>query len=268
MFRAVSLTVLITLGLMTGLAFLTNDPPSRLHPTIPAVMKLFDRVAFSGYQEVGPDGSGPLLRRWTEPLTVRLSGIPPGLTAEEWRQEVEQVIGLYDGLPGLTMSVQPPEPWPLGLAQPTTPDHSLSILTLPSDRLVPLFDSGAFERRDPNFPLRRVVDSLADPRNGCVLEGERTATPQHVALTLRGTVSAGARHDCLVEKISLALGFAIASSEGVTLFASGPTETRLNPLARMAMALVYDPSLRPGMRRDEALVVARAVLAAKGVPLE
>ena len=268
MFRAVLLTLVVTFAAMFGLAFLTNDPHSGSHPTIPAVMRLFDRMALSGYLEVGPENTGPELRRWVKPLRVRVVGVPQGVSPDDWLTEVKQVLGLYTGLPTLAITVDPPEAWPEGLQIPAVADDTLAILTLPSDRLVPIFDSGAYERTDPNNALARVVDALADPRNGCVLEGDRSAVLHRVTLTVRGTLGEGQRHTCLVEKLSLALGFSIAATEGSTIFAIEETESHLNAVARMAAALVYNPALKPGMTRDAALSAAKAVLVSKGVPAE
>lgn len=266
MVRAVLLTVVVTLVAMFGLAWFSVDPHQTTKPTTASVLGQFDTIGLSGYLEVGPEGHGPELRRWTGPVHVRLIGTPDGISADDWASEVAILTTAYGKLPGLGITVDPPQPWPQGLAIPPPADGAITIATLPSDRLIPLFDSGLFSRPDPTTFPNTVTQSLSDPMNGCVLEGDRMPVLHQETLWVRGTLSEGQRHDCVVEKLSLALGFAIAASAGDDIFSVEEGDSNLNPVPRMAMALVYDPALKPGMTRDQALAAAKTVLAAKGLP--
>lgn len=248
------------LVLMLGIAWFTADPTSREQPSVDQVAGLFDRIAFSGFGEQGPSGQGPVLRRWTQPVRIALIGQPQDeQAAAGWSDGVEALVSTWDTLRGVEASVVATAPYEPGsdALQAARDAANLVITTIPPDALADLVDSGALPRDAAN--------SLLDAREGCAVVGADAAVLANVSILLRGNLGEGRRNTCLGEGLAMAFGANIEAKNTADVFRVRPDGIRFHPLGRLAVELIYDPALTPGMPRAAALDAARRVLAERGL---
>lgn len=259
MFLRISLLVVGLFVAMFGGAYLLADPNRSEIPTRAEVLRLFDTVAFSGFGEEGPSGQGPILRRWTQTVRIGLIGAPEKIADEavSWTDGIETMAELYDGLKGLDVAVVSEIPY--SEAETSSLDANFRIVSIPRTEIVDLIDSGVLPPQ--------VVQALSG-REGCAVLGADAAVLADVTLFMRANLSVSQRNQCVGEGLATGLGFTIETKHAGNVFRVDPTGLRFHPLGRMAVALVYDPDLQPGMTRANALSAASAVLAEKGVPEE
>ncbi len=267
MFRNLVLLTVGVLGLMLVLAYVTTDTSQREEPSAEVVADLFDTVAFSGFGEKGPTGQGPYLRRWTQPVRIALVGEPKagedGVGERRtWEEGVEAMAELYDQLPNLDIAVVDAVPFALEGEEAERigalrGEANLMIWTVPEDGLQ------AFAERVELPP--EAASEVGSYRDGCAVVGATSPVLSMVSIVLRAELSAGKRNTCLGESLAMALGFNIEAKNSSNVFRERQGMLSFHPLGRMATALVYDPALRPGMPRAEALDAAMAVLKAKGL---
>lgn len=251
MLRNLLLTTFGVLVAMLVVAYITTDPTSQEQPKVAQVEHLFDTIAFSGFGEGGPDGTGPYLRRWTQPVHIVLVGKPDhDSDGTTWRDQVATLAKVYDALPNLDVSVTGEEPYHDDYGQ----DGVLQIVTIPLKGLDSL----------PEGLSPQTVGTLQNMRAGCVILGDDAAQLHKVTILISDAITTGHRTDCLGEKLALALGYNIETKFASDVFRVRDGVLSFHGLGRAAAALVYDPAMEPGMRRDVALSLAENVLKEKG----
>jgi pimeloyl-ACP methyl ester carboxylesterase len=251
MLRNILLLTFGSLALMLGLGYYTTDPSRLDKPAAAQVELLFDKIAFSGFGEGGPTGTGPYLRRWQEPVKIVLIGAPPenGDTVP-WADGVKSMAALYDRLRGLDVAVVDQ----VAYGEQPGEQGNLQIVTIPPDSMEQVMDS---------LPPKQA-GILGNARGGCLVLGSDAATLNTVTILIAGTASASGRATCLGESLATALGFTIEAKYTADVFRVGQGELRFHGLGLMAAELVYDPALHPGMPRDEARAVVAGLLKERG----
>lgn len=239
------------LALMLGIGYFSADPESREHPDADQVVLLFDQLAFSGFGEKGPTGTGPYLRRWTGPVQVEINGLPAedGDTVP-WPKAVEALAEMYDALPNLSVEVVAEHDYS---SEPAS-QGNLQIVTIPPEEMGPVLDS---------LPPK-LAGTLSNSRGGCVVMGADAATLTKVTILIAGGLSDSRRATCLGESLATALGFTIQAKHAPDVFRVRQDRLMFHGLGRTAAALIYDPALEPGMSRDKARAVVRDILEKKG----
>jgi hypothetical protein len=254
MFRNLLLLTFGILAAMLGLAYYTTNPDSQNNPPADKVLLLFDKIAFSGFGEAGPTGTGPFLRRWTGPVKIALVGAPPddGEDSDRvpWGQAVEAMAALYSQVKNLEVSVVAQGPYQ---AEPKA-EGNLQIVTIPAAEMETVMDS---------LPPK-LAGMLGNSRGGCVVLGADAAALNTVTILMAGTLSDSRRAACLGESLATALGFTIPEKYTSDVFNVRQGTLRFHGLGRIAASLVYDPALQPGMPRDQARALAASVLKEKG----
>jgi len=259
MLRNILLLSFGVLTLMLGIGYFSADPGSRETPSAADAKLLFDRLAFSGFAEEGPTGTGPYLRRWTEEVRIAVIGAPEDEGEVPWSDGVRSLADTFDTLRGLDVSVVADVPFSAdGLAPDSAAAAAnLKIVTVPVAALED-FIAGA------NLPGQAAA-ALRSGREGCAVAGADAAVLANVTLVLRDNLSAGRRQDCLGEGLAMALGFNIESKHAGDVFRVRPDGLHFHGLGRVAAELVYDPALKPGMTRPKALEVVPDLLAQRGL---
>lgn len=261
MLRNLLLLTFGTLFLMLGLAFFTTDTSQREEPTAAVVVDLFDRLAFQGFGEEGPTGQGPYLRRWTQPVRVAVIGGPEdGL--DRWAEGIEAMAEVYDVLPNLDIAVVGAAPFALDgeaaeEAAELRQSANLIVWMMAEDQIE---DFTVATTLPPE-----TAGNLASQRTGCGIAGAEAAVLSNVAIVMRQDLGQGRRRTCLGEQLAMALGFYLPEKVIPDVFRTRDNAIAFHPLGRMAASLAYDPALRPGMPRQEALAAAEDVLKSKGL---
>lgn len=253
MLRNLLLLTFGTLFLMLGIGYFTADPTQMEKPSQARTLQLFDQIAFSGYGEAGPTGTGPYLRRWQGPVRVALIGAPAKTDSTErpWNSAVGDLLAVYDALPGLDISIANEQPF----TRDIPPETSLAIITVPASAMDDLL---------PTLPPA-AANALTNKREGCAVLGAEAAVLNNVSILIADGLSASSRSACLGEKLATALGFTIDAKMAGDVFRVRQDGMMFHGLGRMAAALVYDPALQPGMGRDQARSVAADLLKSKGL---
>lgn len=259
MWRNILLLTFGTLFLMLGIGYFTTDPAKQEKPEKAQILLLFDQIAFSGYGEAGPTGTGPYLRRWETPVKVALLGAPSQPSSDgdkdkgerPWAKAVSDLLSLYDALPNLEVTLQSEQPF----SRDIPPEANLAIITVPDSALDDLL---------PTLPPK-IANALADKRQGCAVIGAEAAALNNVSILLADGLSTSRRSSCLGESLATALGFTIETKMAGNVFRVRQDGLSFHGLGRMAAALVYDPGLQPGMPRDQARSIAADLLTRKGL---
>ncbi|NKD86739.1 DUF2927 domain-containing protein [Haematospirillum sp. 15-248] len=261
MFRnVVFLTVGLVLAMFALAWFSAVGGRHQGSPEPEQVVRLFDSVAFSGFGEQGPTGQGPVLRRWTVPVTVGVRGQPLGRDDDErpWTMALREYVTAWNSVRGLSLSVvnlPVTEDSRRLLEDPS--DASLRILVLPEQALVDL----AFQNVIP----RTHAAELADRRRGCTVLGAEGPALSNVVLLVRDDVGRSARATCLGHGLAKALGFGIDARTASDVFRSRPDGLGFLPAGRMVAELVYDPAFVPGQPRHDILPLIPELLEQRGM---
>jgi len=258
MFSRIFILVIVLLfgGLVA--AYFLADPGARQRPTVTRVSDLFDRLAFSGFGDQGPQGQGPVLRRWEEP--VKIAVMAP---------EHERIAGyltnfatVFSGIQGLDVEVVADAPYTSDPAaqQAVMGQGNLHVVSVPPGDLEAFIDTGAF--------TPKVKGELANGKIACLTVGVDRGRLDSAMVFVRDGLDAGKLHRCLAQEVSFALGVHIDDSTFFATFQGREEGSGLqfSPVGRLAVALIYDRDLLPGMARAEGLEVARDKLRARGLP--
>lgn len=262
MFRNLLLLSLGTVLFMFALAGFSAVGTRGRAPDVDQVTRLFDVIAFSGFGESGPAGQGPVLRRWTVPVTLGVLGKPVNRDDDErpWGMALRDYIALWNSLRGLSVTlVDLPETADIhGLLDGrAAPGVSLRMLVLPEEVLANLVSDGTIPRSN--------AAELADHRRGCTVLGFSRPALDNVAFLVRDDLGRAARSACLGQGLAMALGFGIDARTVSDVFRSHPDGLRFLPVGRIAAELVYDAALASGQARDEVLPLIPGLLEKRGM---
>jgi hypothetical protein len=207
-----------------------------------AVLDAFARIAFGNEYVAEPD---PRLQKWAQPIRWRSYEYLP--LEESERAFLEAHIARLARLTGL--AIAPAASWP---------EANLVILFVSEDRYAATIERYVGRGRRylmPRFAATSCLGLLRHDRASFEIEDAVAIIPLDRARA-RGLVVS-----CIAEETTQVLGL-LNDSDAVpgSLFNDRGTARDLTPLDELMLRLLYHPRLRAGMRRAEALAVAREVL--------
>ena len=213
-----------------------GEPPSDA-----AILDAFGKIAFGEESVADAD---PRLQKWTQPIRWRIYAELPLEGGQ--RAFLERHLERLRRLTGLDFAEA--ARWP---------DANFGILLVAEDRYEYWIERYVAPSR------RHTLPRLA--RTSCLgfLRHHRTTFEIEFAVAIIPVERARARGlmlSCIAEETTQVLGLLNDAEVPGTLFNDSGEPRDLTPLDEMLLRLLYDPGLKPGMRRDEALAAARAAL--------
>jgi hypothetical protein len=223
--RRAALLCAIFLALFS--ASLAHAQPARQpagQPTIKLLIAQFSRLAFDS--EYGGAHRRDHIIRWEGPIRVAIRGFG----SARYRGEVRQHLRRLALLTGKDIRLLD---WSSALAGP-----NIEII----------FVSGGGGRLDPRAPC----STLLYDRHFVIYRAEIRIAP----------AEAQQRRHCLAEELTQAMGLANDSRLlRRSIFNDNSAVLRLALWDALMVRVLYDPSIRPGMSRYEALPIARTLIA-------
>lgn len=216
-------------------------------PAEAAILDAFGKIAFGNEFVAEAD---PRLQKWAQPIRWRSYAELPLEGGE--RDFLERHLQRLARLTGLDFAEA--ARWP---------DANFGILFVSEDRY-------AYWIERYTAPSRRhMLARLA--RTSCLgfLRHHRTTFEIEFAVAIIPVERARARGlmlSCIAEETTQVLGLLNDAEVPGTLFNDSGDARDLTPLDEMLVRLLYDPSLKAGMRLDDALAAARAALPKLRVP--
>ena len=210
-------------------------------PADAAILDAFGKIAFGN--EFVPEAE-PRLQKWTQPIRWRTYAEIPLESGE--RAFLERHLARLKRLTGLDF-VEAGR-WPV---------TNFGILFVSDDR----YEYWIGRYMAPS--RRHMLAQLA--RTSCLgfLRHHRTTFEIGFAVAIIPVGRARARglmRSCIAEETTQMLGLLNDAEIPGTLFNDAGDARDLTPLDAMLVRLLYDPALKPGMRRGEALAAARIAL--------
>jgi len=194
-------------------------------PAPETLARQFERIAFSS--EFGGQYRAGRLIRWDGPITVRITGHAP----DRFRAEVERQLAELRQLSGLAIDFAPAGAE--GAAPAMTIEFSASR------------GGTAF---DPNAPCRTLIWETGF----AIRRVQVYITPYPDEL----------RRHCIAEELTQSLGLADDSPLlRDSIFNDASSRQRLAPWDALMVRILYDPRLKPGMHRTEAMPLVRRIVA-------
>lgn len=206
------------------------------------MLDAFARIAFGNEHE--PDAD-PRLQKWVSPIRWRAYEAVPLTEGERgfFNRHIERLAGLT----GLDFA--PAESWP---------DANFIVYFVEEAG----YEAALARHLDPN--RRHLLPRLAATTCAGVQRNHRVTHALEYALAIIPVERARARglvEACIAEETTQLLGLPNdADDVADTLFNDKGNARDLTPLDAMLVRLLYHRRLQPGMRRAEALAVARGVL--------
>ena len=210
-------------------------------PSDAAILDAFAKIAFGGEYEAKPD---PRLQKWAQPIRWRAYEALP-LAVDE-RAFLERHMARLARLTGLEFA-----------PAPTWPEANFLILFVSEDRYEATIERYLAPAR------RHLLGRLAATACLGLQRHHRASFEIELAVAIIPVERArgrGLMNSCVAEETTQVLGLPNDAEIPGTLFNDSGDARDLTPLDEMLVRLLYDPALKPGMRRDEALAAARAVL--------
>lgn len=212
--------------------------------TAEKVLDAFARIAFGNEHEPAAD---PRLQKWASPIRWRAYEAVPLTTAERdfFHRHIERLARLT----GLEFT--PAESWP------------------EANFVVYFVEESGYEAalgRHLAPSRRHLLPRLAAATCTGIQRGHRVTHVLEYAMAIIPVERARAKglmESCIAEETTQLLGLPNDSDDVPdTLFNDVGAARDLTPLDEMLLRLLYHPRLQPGMRRAEALAVARGLLPA------
>ncbi len=212
------------------------DPPSDAD-----ILDAFGKIAFGNEFVAEAD---PRLQKWVQPIRWRAQEYVP-LEGSE-RGFLERHIARLARLTG--HDIAPAESWP---------QANFVVLFVSEERYEAAIERYLAPRR------RHLLPRLA--RTSCLglLRNHRITSAIEFAVAIIPVERARARglmSSCIAEETTQVLGLLNDAEVPGTLFNDAGHARDLTPLDELLVRLLYDARLEPGMRRDEAIAIAREAL--------
>lgn len=254
--RVIVLAIILLVVAM-GIGLVVSDPEARKRPTVDRVAELFDRLAFSGLGVDGPEGGGPVLRRWEEPVRIVVMGPRHEVIAAQVAS-LTTALGTVEGLDVKIVAEGPYASDPQARAAALEAGN-LAVVSVPAEHLEAFI---AEQGLDPE-----TARGLTNARHSCLALGAESGRLDEVMVFVRTGLSDGRMNRCLLHTVSFALGLNVDDDTFFDTFQPLPEGgVELSPVGRLAAGLVYHPAFSPGMAREPALEKARAMLATLDIP--
>ena len=194
-------------------------------PSPDMLARQFDRIAFTS--EFGGQYRAGKLIRWEGPVTVRITGHAP----DRFRTEVERQMAELRQLSGLAIDFAPEA------AEGNAPSMVIEFST-----------SRGGTKFDPNAPCRTLI-------------WETEFVIRRVQIYITPYPDQLRRH-CIAEELTQALGLADDSSlVRDSIFNDASSRQRIAPWDALMVRILYDPRLKAGMPRAEAMPHVRRIIA-------
>jgi hypothetical protein len=185
----------------------------------------FERIAFSS--EFGGEYRAGRLIRWQSPLRVRITGHYP----DRFRLEVERQLNELRQLSGLDIAIAS------GTAEGAPAPMTIEFST-----------SRGGTSFDPEAPCRTLI-------------WETGHVIRRVQIYIAPYPDEVRRH-CIAEELTQALGLADDSRlVRDSIFNDASARQRIAPWDALMVRILYDPRLRPGMHKTEAMPIVRRIIA-------
>jgi hypothetical protein len=210
-------------------------------PSDAAILDAFGKIAFGNEYVAEAD---PRLQKWVQPIRWRSYEYVP-LEREE-RAFLDAHIARLGRL--TRHDIQPAETWP---------EANFVVLFVSEERYAAAIDRYLAPNRKHLLPRLARTSCLGFLRN----HRETHAVEFAVAIIpVERARARGLITSCIAEETTQVLGLLNDTDAPGTLFNDNGEARDLTPLDEVLVRLLYDPRLKPGLRRDEALAIAREVL--------
>lgn len=194
-------------------------------PAREVLARQFERIAFTS--EFGGENRAGRLIRWSGPIRVRLSGHMP----DRFRAEVERQLGELRELSGLAIAIA-----------------GEGSEGLPASMTVEFSNSRGGTAFDPDAPCRTLI-------------WETDHVIHRVQIYIAPYPDRVRRH-CIAEELTQALGLADDSPLiRDSIYHDDSARQRIAPWDALMVRILYDPRLRPGMLKAEAIPIVRHIIA-------
>ena len=197
---------------------------------------LFDIVVFGS--EIPGVAPAERVRKWSGPVRYKVAGTD----VAQWRPAIERNAKTLAALTGLTYQ-------PIGAQES---GETLVILLVPRAKML---EAGALVEKDP-ATLKRIVDAAPD---GCYfLSYSKENRILYGAVVANVERPKNELERCLLEEMTQVLGLPNDAPgikdpvPGYKYLGSG-----LTPAGELLLRTLYDPALKPGTPRAEALAVVK-----------
>ena len=194
-------------------------------PSQEVLARQFERLAFSS--EFGGEYRAGRLIRWQSPLRVRITGHYP----DRFRLEVERQLAELRQLSGLEIEVV-----------------SGGAESAPAAMTIEFSQSRGGTTFDPEAPCRTLI-------------WETAYIIRRVQIFIAPYPDEVRRH-CIAEELTQALGLADDSRiVRDSIFNDASARQRIAPWDQLMVRILYDPRLKPGMHKTEAMPIIRRIIA-------
>ncbi|MGE0735095.1 MAG: DUF2927 domain-containing protein [Alphaproteobacteria bacterium] len=215
--------VALAAGLVAGAPARAADPDPQDLPSVDVLVRQFENIAFSA-EYLGEHRRGRLIK-WTGPIRIRILGS----YAQRFRPEVQAQIDLLVALSGLSIQI---------VDGAATQRANVDINFSPRGRYWSL---------EPEAPCRTIFFD----RSYAIERVEVFINPDDLDL----------RRHCVVEELTQALGLSDDSTLiPDSIFSDESQRDTLAPWDEIMVRVLYDPRLRPGMTKQEAMPVVARIL--------
>jgi hypothetical protein len=229
-------------GVLLALAAFSPAAASEL-PSDAAILDAFGKIAFGNEYVAEAD---PRLQKWVQPIRWRSYEYVP-LEREERAFFQRHIVRLGR----LTRhDIKPAETWP---------ESNFIVLFVAEERYEVAIDRYLASGRKHLLPRLASTTCLGILRN----HRETHAIELAVAIIpVERARTRGLMNSCIAEETTQVLGLLNDTDAPGTLFNDKGDARDLTPLDELLLHLLYDPRLKPGMRRAEAMAIARRILPA------
>lgn len=198
--------------------------------------RFFDIVVFGS--EIKGVAPAERVRKWTVPIRYKIAGTD----VAEWRPVIQRHTATLTGLTGISYQE-------IG---PKEAGENLVIMMVPRDKM---YDAGALVEKDAN-KLRAVLNGT---RGGCYfLSYSQEDRIVYAAVVANVEGPKQMLEHCLLEEMTQMMGLPNDSDEvSPSMFNDSERYMALTPGDVALVKALYDPALKPGTPRAEALVFVK-----------
>ncbi|MCX7354490.1 MAG: DUF2927 domain-containing protein [Alphaproteobacteria bacterium] len=198
--------------------------------------RFFDIVVFGN--EIPGLAPAERVRKWTVPIRYKIAGT----NVAEWRPVIQRHAATLTGLTGISYQE-------IG---PKEAGENLVVMLVPRDKMA---EAGALVEKDP-AKLRAV---LSQTRGGCYfLSYSKEDRIIYAAVVANVEGPKPMLEKCLLEELTQMMGLPNDSNQvSPSVFNDSERQMTLSPGDVAMVKALYDPALKPGTPRAEALAFVR-----------
>lgn len=222
--------------LVLAAAFAAAAVDARTAEEADKLTRFFDIVVFGS--EIKGVAPAERVRKWTAPIRYKIAGS----NLAEWRPVIQRHTATLTGLTGIAYQE-------IG---PKEAGENLVVMLVPRDKMS---EAGALVEKDPN-KLRAVVNGT---RGGCYfLSYSKEDRIVYAAVVANVEGPKPMLEHCLLEEMTQMMGLPNDSDQvSPSMFNDSERHMALTPGDVALVKALYDPALKPGTPRAEALAVVK-----------